>query len=194
MNNGHVERVRKFGGEDYFTRDSDKKDEHGFRITLYCIRHTQDWVEFKDLPENQRKAMNDAWLEEQAESQRRKDEDTKFHALYQIDKRKPTRLKPDEYYIEWIDKNGVNRAYVDMAFSVVNIYDRCISSGYTSYGIQEIDTWFCKRIQEIERGESEFTVKQMTQMILRHDNLHELIKWNLMVNLKRIKKQLNAGA
>lgn len=200
MENNYMERIIHFGGVNFFSHShpDNKKDKDGFSITVYKLKSSETnkyaevGVEFKDLPEFQKKAMLAVQREQEIESQRRKDVDNRWTALSFIGKVKPTKLKKDDYYIQWMKDNDIDRAYLDVSPQATYIYDRCISSVYTPWGIKEMDSWFCKQIRKLSVDECEFEPKKLRKMILCHAHLHELIKWNLITNLNAICKEIAA--
>ncbi len=121
------------------------------------------------------------------ESDDKAEEDTRRNVEMQAERNKPTRLKPDAYYNNLINKteDGPQTFYVDQA-----CFRGYVSGGYTSYGISQIDSWFGKQIRKIGTPESRYTVKELTKLILCNENLHDVIKSNLMSNLKNYKSSL----
>ena len=97
------------------TKESGLPINHGKRypVTLYKMRDTE-FVEFKDLPDFQKTAILKADADRQAESRRRKDEDTRIMSLYFVGKVKPTKLKPAQYYVQWLEENNLDNAYLDV--------------------------------------------------------------------------------
>ena len=64
-----------------------------------------------------------------------------------------------------------------------DIYDRRITSFLLPYGIKIIDSWFSKQIQ----SESKYSKEELKNMIRRNPHLHNVIKTDLLSNLKRKK-------
>lgn len=195
MEKNYMERIIHHGGVDFYSHSHpNKKDEHGFSVTVYHLRsnetkkYDKDFAEFKDLPEFQRKAMLAVQDEQAIESQRRKDIDNRWTAMSFVGKVRPTKLKSDDYYKQWLKNNNIDRAYLDVSPQASYYEDRCISSVYTPWGIKEMDSWFGKQIRKLANNDCEFTSKQLKKMILCHAHLHELIKWNLIINLNNVSK------
>jgi len=95
-------------------------------------------------------------------------------SLYKIQK------KYENSKLNWIDS-----IYVDQGFN----YGPYVSSGYTSYGISQIDSEFSNRIRGLERYDSIHKKKAKKILYARialNDNLHFIIKGNLLKNLKSI--------
>lgn len=188
MLNKYWEGLKEEGGQDFFTsKHPTKKTEGGFDATTYRLEDSKEYVLWEELPEKQRNAMITIDRRRKKESDDRAEEDTRRSVERQGEKNKPTRLKPDSYYMNLIDKaeHGPRSFYVDQA-----CFRGYVSGGYTSYGISQIDSWFGKQIRKIGTSESKYTVKELTRLILCNENLHDVIKSNLMSNLKNYKNSL----
>ena len=73
--------------------------------------------------------------------------------------------------------------YTDQAVNrldLQSINGPTITSFLTEYGIRELDSWMCKQI----KGSSKFTKDELTRLIRRNPHLHNIIKTNLLINLK----------
>ena len=165
-------------------------DEYGQYILYYKLYNWKgeeltDFIKYEELPEEQRKAMFVWEVKLINESNIRQEQDSRDSVLYSGYGKKRTKLKSDAYYKEWIKNNNIEDAYYDQSFN----YGIGVCSAYTSYGIKLIDSWLSKQIRLFGNEECEFTYNQLYNMILRNMNLHEVIKWNLIMNLKNYKKQ-----
>jgi len=81
--------------------------------------------------------------------------------------------KPIEEY--YLDQLGFNRSYYG---------DRVFSSIVTWYGIKCMDSWYSHYIKNID--ESPYTKDELTMFIKSNPHLHNIIKTNLLNNLKTI--------
>lgn len=73
--------------------------------------------------------------------------------------------------------------YYDQAASRVQIHDRVIASAWLPYGIQGMDSWYTNQILMGE--ESKYTPKQLENFIISNPHIHDVIKTNLIENLRR---------
>ena len=88
---------------------------------------------------------------------------------------------PDTYKPRYPKKNeNIEKFYIDQSGKSVLISDRRISSNYTWWGIHQMDTWFADQIR-LENPDKE----KLDKMIRRNPHLHNVIKTNLLRNLKR---------
>lgn len=91
---------------------------------------------------------------------------------------------PDTFKEEYPDKEkDSDYFYVDQAPTLMDLRNYNgprITSFFTPYGISGLDGWISKQIQ----GESEFTKDQLIRMIRRNPHLHNIIKTNLLSNIK----------
>lgn len=104
------------------------------------------------------------------------DKDTEFDCVWYVKENYPDTFK-EEYPKENEDASDY---YIDQSMMNVVIADRRITSTFTPYGISGIDEWFSKQIQ---KG-SKFSKEELEQMIKRNPHLHNIIKTNLLSNLK----------
>jgi len=78
----------------------------------------------------------------------------------------------------------IDHYYIDYSSNCIMIGNRKITSSYTWFGIKEIDSWFYRQIES-----SKFSKKQLEKMIRRNPHLHNVIKTNLLQNLKYEKQE-----
>ena len=88
----------------------------------------------------------------------------------------------DTFTPEYPKSLDVEEYYIDQAMYNVNAYGRRITSFYTPFGIKQIDSWLSKQI----RNESKYSKIELEQLIKRNPHLHNVIKTNLLDNLKNI--------
>lgn len=87
----------------------------------------------------------------------------------------------DTFEFELLGDNDIDDIYIDQAPKHARVYDRYISSVYTPVGIRNIDSFYIKEIQDENRKTDPITLAKM----IRHcPNLHNIIKTNLLDNLK----------
>lgn len=87
----------------------------------------------------------------------------------------------DTFKFELLGKSDIDDIYIDQAPQYSRIYDRTISSVYTPLGIRNIDSFYIKEIQDENRKTDPVTLAKM----IRHcPNIHNVIKTNLLDNLK----------
>ncbi|MCK9447171.1 hypothetical protein M0Q50_09995 [bacterium] len=77
----------------------------------------------------------------------------------------------------------ISDLYRDQSIHNISYGERHIMSAYLEYGLKSMDSFFSN---EIRLGkESKYTKDELKRMIRRNPHLHNLIKENLLDNLKR---------
>lgn len=102
-----------------------------------------------------------------------------FDKEYNLHRDYPEPIYKKEYPNKDID---IDEYYIDQ--TMVNIYyaDRHFFGAYTPWGIKGIESWFTKQILS---GKNK---KKLSYMIRRNPHLHNVIKTNLLENLKNCRK------
>jgi hypothetical protein len=72
--------------------------------------------------------------------------------------------------------------YADQSIYNINFGERHIMSAFLEYGLKSMDTFFANEIQLGKK--SKYTKDELKRMIRRNPHLHNLIKENLLDNLK----------
>lgn len=85
------------------------------------------------------------------------------------------------YKYELLGNKKIDEIYLDMCPNYCKGYPS-IFSCYLYVGIQRMDSWLSKQIQLREK--CKFTPKQISEMIKYNYHLHNVIKTNLLENLK----------
>jgi hypothetical protein len=98
------------------------------------------------------------------------------------------------------EDTDVDSLYLDRSPHYSRFFDRQMFSCYTPHGIREIDGWFIAEIQSYNRHTHEnpkdprparrsrygFTADKLSLAIRRNPHLHNIIKTNLLENLRGI--------
>jgi len=112
--------------------------------------------------------------------------DKKFLEDYQLPcttiSKKVLKSFKKEYSTNGID---IDEYYVDQSPSRINCFDRSIFSSFLPTGIKRIDSWFSYHIINSDR--SEYTNEELETFIKGNIHLHNIIKTNLLNNLKNRK-------
>ena len=115
-------------------------------------------------------------IEKETQRQTERDKESELECLMYV------KLNyPDTFKRTYPKSKDIENYYWDRAGRIVEIYDRRITSFLTQYGVQIIDTWFPKQIQ----GDSKYSKEELKNMIRRNPHLHNVIKTNLLSNLRR---------
>jgi hypothetical protein len=98
------------------------------------------------------------------------------------------RIKNSRLYIKIFNKHDfMDIIYVDQCGYKFKPFQKIgVSCIYLPYGIKQLDSEYSKRIRNIkESGED---VKKLKNEIKNNENLHKMIKDNLLLNLKNYTK------
>ena len=112
----------------------------------------------------------------ETERQIERDKETELECLIYLD-------YPDTFKRTYPKTKDIEYYFTDQSGSIIDIYDRRITSFLLPYGIKIIDSWFSKQIQ----SECKYSKEELKNMIRRNPHLHNVIKTDLLSNLKRKK-------
>lgn len=90
---------------------------------------------------------------------------------------------PDTFKEEYPDMVNMDLYYIDQAgvnLDLRKLGGPTISSFFTPHGIKKLESWMCRQISE----ESKFTSIELESLIRRNPHIHNVIKTNLLNNLK----------
>lgn len=85
---------------------------------------------------------------------------------------------------EYCNERSSEEFYVDQAPINSRCFDRTFFSAYTPHGIRNLDSWMIKQITH----ESKYDKETLEKMIKCNYHLHNIIKTNLIDNLRNYKK------
>lgn len=88
----------------------------------------------------------------------------------------------DTFKIEYMGNRTMDDIYRDMAPEYTRIFDRTIFACYLFIGIQRLDTWMAHQIQMREK--CPYRPHILAKMIMCNYHLHNVIKTNLLENLR----------
>lgn len=88
----------------------------------------------------------------------------------------------DTFKYEELGDRSLDYIYRDMAPEYTRVYDRTIFSAYLWLGISRMDSWMSKQIQLREK--CKYSPEILAKMIRCNYHLHNVIKTNLLDNLK----------
>jgi len=90
---------------------------------------------------------------------------------------------PDTFKEEYPSKD-MSEYYVDQSIYNKHIAGLHLVSVYLPYGLQKIDNWFFYQLT----NKSKYSLNELEKMIKVNPHLHNVIKTNLINNLKCIRK------
>jgi hypothetical protein len=99
-----------------------------------------------------------------------------------------TKFKSEKYYLDLYNSKNFNAR--DYSYDC-GIQNGCVSSAYTTFGIDQIVSSLSKAIQNYGHGDTSFTYGVLYETILRNPHIHEVIKFNLIQNLDNYKKSID---
>lgn len=135
--------------------------------------------ELEDVSYEEAKSKGSLFLAKWRDFQRERDYEIAAMAGI-FGKWKPCRILTPRKAAVWYRKLGHDKVYRDYAPQQSAIYDRLITSFYTSFGISNIDSWFARQIQQ---GDVKKNFKLLKKAILTNPHLHPVIRNNLYQNL-----------
>lgn len=86
------------------------------------------------------------------------------------------------YKYEELGNNNLDDIYVDQLPHYSQFYDREVFASYTPYGIKMIDSRYIRAIQHMEKYS--MTPERLAHIIKKDPHLHNVIKTNLLYNIK----------
>ena len=88
----------------------------------------------------------------------------------------------EEYPLKGVDV--IDEFYRDQAPHNSKFYDREINCFYLQLGIKRMDIWMGKQIRKLGTPEAKFSADKLRELIKANPHLHNVIKTNLLDNLK----------
>lgn len=111
-----------------------------------------------------------------------REEEIEFDCTYHF--KQGFKVTYKEEYLK--DKDDIDTYYVDQAGTHSIYGDRALTSFFTWYGIKQMDSWYAKQIRL--ESDSKYTKEQLEGFIKTNPHLHNIIKTNLLLNLRTYKQ------